>query len=162
MRANTANERWGGDTSAKDRPVRGAAPDVASILDVDREYRAAVVSAGVGDSLQGLSGSGRNVALPVLRTRRREWNFTATYSSSDACHALHRDRDWVVVRYDDGAGNRGGVTVVTGMRGPFRGRRILRSAETLPAPGCTVGGDSTAVADLREGAARPERAATAA
>lgn len=116
----------------------GGAPDIASILDVDREYRAAVANASLDQRYDSHLTPGSDVATPVLRTRRGEWSYTASYSNSETCHALHRDHDWVVVQYDNGRGDRGRVTVVTAMRGPVRGRRIVRDAESRP-PGKRLG-----------------------
>jgi hypothetical protein len=118
---------------ARPRGERGAtsasAPDVATLLDVDREYRE---SAGAG-TLPTIAPRRFNPEgaawLPVLHTARGDWHFTALYSNTARAHDLGRTRDWVVLYfYDDDHAERQ-CTVVTESRGSLAGRRVVRGRE---------------------------------
>jgi Holliday junction resolvasome RuvABC DNA-binding subunit len=103
-------------------------PTVSEILDVDREYRE-----------QGAKGMLRTIAprrfnpehkpwLPILHTHRVKRHYTALFSNTARAHAMERTRDWVVLYYDGGHGERQ-CTVITAQRGPLEGKRIVRGRE---------------------------------
>lgn len=103
-------------------------PKVSEILDVDREYRE-----------QGEKGLLRIIAprrfnpqheawLPVLHTHRGKRHYTALFSNTARAHAMGKTRDWVVLYYDGGKGERQ-CTVITSQRGPLEGKRIVRGRE---------------------------------
>lgn len=104
-------------------------PDVATILDVDREYRE---KAGTG-RLPAIAPRRFNpdgkAWLPVLHTQRGDWHFTALYSNTARAHELGKTRDWVVVFFYDDHHQEGQQTVVTETRGPLAGRRVVRGRE---------------------------------
>ncbi|MDX1431191.1 MAG: helix-hairpin-helix domain-containing protein [Gammaproteobacteria bacterium] len=106
-----------------------AAPTVATILDVDREYRR---KAGAG-ALPTITPRRFNPQgeswLPVLHTERGDWHFTALYSNTARAHQLGRTRDWVVIYYYDHGHHESQCTVVTETRGADRGRRVVRGRE---------------------------------
>lgn len=114
----------------RDRAV-GPEPDqpaVSEILEIDREYRE-----------QGASGRLRTIAprrfnrdhkawLPVFHTTRGKRHYTALFSNTARAHAMGRTRDWVILYYDGGQGERQ-CTVITSQRGPLDGKRIVRGRE---------------------------------
>lgn len=115
--------------SRVDRSVRGQAPAVEVLLDVDREYRR---RGGEGDlpliAPRRFNPDGK-AWLPVLHTERGGWHFTALFSNTARAHELGRTRDWVVVYYYDHDHQEHQCTVVTEFRGPLRGERVVRGRE---------------------------------
>jgi hypothetical protein len=67
--------------------------------------------------------------LPVLHTTRGDWHFTALFSNTARAHELGRERDWVVVYGEDATHGERQYTVVTALRGPLAGRRVVRGRE---------------------------------
>ncbi len=101
-----------------------AAPAVATLLEVDREYRSKAAAGQLQKIAPRRFNPEHEAWLPVLHTRREGWHFTALYSNTERAHDLHRTHDWVVVFYDDGQ-----CTVVTEYRGALKGRRVVRGRE---------------------------------
>ncbi len=103
-------------------------PAVAEILDVDREYRTMASE----DVLPRIAPRRFNPTgeawLPILHTMRGERHYTALFSNTARAHQMEKTRDWVVIYYDGGAGERQ-CTVITAERGPMEGRRIVRGRE---------------------------------
>jgi len=112
-------------------PVNLAAeqPSVETLLDVDREYRAAAAA----DTLPKIAPRRFNPKgeawLPVLHTRRGDWHFTALCSNTARAHELGRVHDWVVVYAEDKDHAERQYTVVTATTGPLAGRRVVRGRE---------------------------------
>jgi hypothetical protein len=104
-------------------------PELALILDVDREYREAAAAGKLPRIAPKRFNPEGRAWLPVLHTRRGEWHFTALFSNTARAHELHRTRDWVVIYYYDGDHREGQCTVVTQARGPLAGRRVVRGRE---------------------------------
>jgi protein-disulfide isomerase len=83
---------------------RGEEPSVATLLDVDREYRREA------DRLPKIAprrfNPQRRAWLPILHTERDRWHFTALFSNTALAHRLGRTRDWVVLYFqaDHGPG----------------------------------------------------------
>jgi DNA polymerase (family X) len=99
-------------------------PAVATLLEVDREYREKA-AAGQLQKIAPRRFNPEHVAwLPVLHARRDERHFTALYSNTERAHELHRTHDWVVIFFEDGH-----CTVVTEYRGALKGRRVVRGRE---------------------------------
>jgi len=102
-------------------------PSVESLLDVDREYRAAA------DTLPKIAPRRFNPKgeawLPVLHTRRGDWHFTVLFSNTARAHELGRVHDWVVVYAEDKDHAERQYTVVTATTGPLAGRRVVRGRE---------------------------------
>ena len=86
-----------------------ARPEVATLLEVDAEFR----------------GSHRS----ALRCSRAGWHFRAAYSGTDRAKRLGRDHDWVVIGFHDSGGRNGFATVVTETRGALAGERVVRGRE---------------------------------
>lgn len=111
------------------QPIAGAPlPDVAEIIDVDREYRQGAQNASLPKIAPRRFNAAHDAWLPVLHTRREQRQYTALFSNTARAHELGRTRDWVVL-YFDGPGGERQCTVITAMRGPMRGRRIVRGRE---------------------------------
>ncbi|MEJ2351467.1 MAG: helix-hairpin-helix domain-containing protein [Anaerolineales bacterium] len=103
-------------------------PDVATLLDVDKEYRR---KAGAGHlrKIAPKRFNPENEAwLPILHAERGPWNFTVLYSNTARAHELNRVYDWVVIYYDRD-GQESQCTVVTETHGPLEGRRVVRGRE---------------------------------
>jgi putative hydrolase len=118
-----------GKTRSQPRMVTGTGPAVATLLEVDREYRR---KAGQG-SLPLIAPKRFNPEgkpwLPILHTHRDEWHFTLLYSNTALAHELKRTDDWVVVYFYDDHHQEGQCTVVTETRGPMTGQRVVRGRE---------------------------------
>ena len=103
-------------------------PQVREILDVDREYR----EQAAGGLLRTIAPKRFNPEhkawLPVLHTHRGKRHYTALVSNTARAHAMGRTRDWVVLYYDGGQGERQ-CTVITSQRGPLVDMRIVRGRE---------------------------------
>lgn len=118
---------------ARMRPPRRAPrvvePPVELLLDVDREYRE---RAG-RDDLPTIAPRRFNPAgkawLPILHTRRGDWELTALYSNTARAHDLDRVFDWVVIYFHSDHAPEGQRTVVTETRGVLTGRRVVRGRE---------------------------------
>lgn len=110
------------------RPPEAAAPPVAELLDVDREYRE---KAGRG-RLRRIAPRRFNPEgdawLPILHTQRGDREYTALFSNTALAHRLGKTADWVVLYYDGGRGERQ-CTIVTESLGPLRGKRVVRGRE---------------------------------
>ena len=67
--------------------------------------------------------------LSILHTARGGWHFTALYSNTARAHDLRRVFDWVVIYFYDDDHREGQHTVVTEIRGPLAGKRVVRGRE---------------------------------
>lgn len=106
----------------------GPAPDVAEVLDVDREYRVQTEKGALPRIAPRRFNPANKAWLPVLHTRRGDRHYTALFSNTARAHELGRTHDWVVL-YFDGRGAERQCTVITAERGPLRGHRIVRGRE---------------------------------
>jgi len=107
----------------------GAVPDVAALLDVDREYRKKAAAGSLRTIAPKRFNPSGEAWLPVLHAQRGEWHFTALFSNTARAHELGRTRDWVVMYYYDGDHVEGQCTVVTETRGALAGQRVVRGRE---------------------------------
>jgi len=99
------------------------APAVATLLEVDREYRSKAATGQLQRIAPRRFNPEHEASLPVLHARRDGRHFTALYSNTERAHDLHRTHDWVVIFYD------GRCTVVTEYRGALKGMRVVRGRE---------------------------------
>lgn len=116
---------------ARIRPPRGNPtdePDVATLLDVDREYR----DKAARDVLHRIEPKRFNPTgeawLPVLHTSRGDWHFTALFSNTALAHRLGRTGDWVVIYFHRDNKPEGRRIVVT-ERHSAQLRRVVRGRE---------------------------------
>jgi hypothetical protein len=108
--------------------LQPALPSVAELLDVDREYRCKADDGLLRLIAPRRFNPKRQAWLPVLHTERGERHYTALFSNTAHAHRLGMTRDWVILYYDDGGGERQ-CTVITARRDPLKGRRIVRGRE---------------------------------
>jgi len=110
-------------------PAPGGGPEIAMLLEVDREYRDKA-DAGKLPTIapRRLNPEGQSW-LPVLHAHRGGWHFTALYSNTAQAHRLGKVRDWVVIYFYDHDHAEGQHTVVTETRGPLAGQRVVRGRE---------------------------------
>ena len=110
------------------RTVRQSAdgPDVATLLDVDRRYRAAAEAGRLPTIAPKRFNPSGESWLPILHY---EQHFTALYSNTARAHRLGKVEDWVVIYFYDADHDEGLHTVVTETRGPLGGKRVVRGRE---------------------------------
>jgi len=109
-------------------PPDPAAPSVAELLGVDREYRRKARAGKLSQIAPRRFNPRQEAWLPSLHTVRDGRRYTALFSNTERAHRLGRTHDWVVLYYDDGTGERQ-CTVVTGFQVPLQGRRVVRGRE---------------------------------
>lgn len=110
-------------------PPTEAAPAIEVLLDVDEEYRAKAQAGELPTIAPRRFNPRKEAWLPVLHTRRGPWHFTALYSNTARAHELGRSRDWVVLYFHGDDHLERQHTVVTEVRGPLAGRRVVRGRE---------------------------------
>ncbi len=103
-------------------------PPIAEVLDVDREYREKAARGKLRRIAPRRFNPHGEAWLPVLHTTRGMRHYTALFSNTARAHQLGKTRDWVVLYYDEGRGERQ-CTVITSQRGPLKGKRIIRGRE---------------------------------
>lgn len=111
------------------RRVPTGAPSVATLLDVDHEYRRRAAAGELPTVAPRRFNSEGKTWLPILHTARGEWHFTALFSNTARAHELGRTRDWVVIYYYDDGHRESQCTVVTETRGASKGLRVVRGRE---------------------------------
>ncbi len=120
--------RRGATEAGSARRADDAAPSVAELLDVDREYREKAKAGSLPRIAPRRFNPRREAWLPVLHTERGGRHYTALFSNTARAHELGKTHDWVVLYVDGGARERQ-YTVVTATRGPLAGRRVVRGRE---------------------------------
>jgi DNA polymerase (family X) len=105
-----------------------AVPSVSELLDVDREYREKAAAGELRLIAPRRFNPTGEAWLPVLHTRRGPRHYTALYSNTARAHRAGKTKDWVVLYYDDGSGERQ-HTVITATRGLLRGCRVVAGRE---------------------------------
>lgn len=109
-------------------PESHTEPNVAEILDVDREYREGAAAGNLRLIAPKRFNPERTFWLPVLHTNRGDRHYTALFSNTALAHELGKTNDWVIIYCDDGRVE-GQYTVVTVARGRMKGRRIVRGRD---------------------------------
>jgi DNA polymerase (family 10) len=112
-------------------PAVAAAP-VAELLDVDREYREKARAGQLRMIAPRRFNAAGRAWLPVLHTVRGARHYTALFSNSARAHRLGKTLDWVVIYGEDAIGEQQ-HTVITALRGPLRGQRVVAGREDEPA-----------------------------
>jgi len=109
----------------KEKPVE---PSVATILDVDQEYREKAAKNNLRKIAPKRFNPEGKAWLPILHTGRADWHFTVLFSNTAQAHKLNKTDDWVVIFYEkDGVEDQ--ATVVTEIRGDLKGKRVVRGRE---------------------------------
>jgi hypothetical protein len=114
-------------TEARERPPPER-PPVATLLDVDAEYRARAEAGNLRTIVPRRFNPDGKAWLPILHTEREGWSFHALYSNTARAHELGRTRDWVVIFWERD-GDEDQCTVVTEWQGTLAGRRVVRGRE---------------------------------
>jgi Holliday junction resolvasome RuvABC DNA-binding subunit len=109
-------------------PSDSEAAPVAELLDVDREYREQAAAGRLRCIAPRRFNPSHEAWLPVLHAERGTRHYTAMFSNTAHAHRLGTTRDWVILYYDGGRGERQ-CTVITAHREPLAGRRIVRGRE---------------------------------
>jgi hypothetical protein len=109
--------------------VPGAKPSVATLLDIDRDYRRAAEAGELRLIAPRRFNPNHEAWLPILHADRDGWSFTALYSNTSVAHELGRTHDWVIVYYHQPNQPDGQATIVTERTGSQRGRRVVRGRE---------------------------------
>ena len=110
-------------------PRAAAAPAVAELLAVDRQYREQAAKGGLPTIAPRRFNPSGAAWLPVMHVTRDGWQYTALYSNTARAHQLDRTRDWVVLYYYDDDHVEGQNTIVTETHGALAGRRVVRGRE---------------------------------
>jgi putative hydrolase len=118
-----------GRPRVRQQPAESAGPSVATLLDVDAEYRRAVAANELPLLAPRRFNPEHKAWLPVLHTDRDGWHFTALFSNTARAHELGRTHDWVVLYFYGSDHREGQRTVVTETYGPVQGRRVVRGSE---------------------------------
>jgi len=103
-------------------------PDVATLLDVDLEYRNKAKAGELRKIAPRRFNPENQAWLPILHTSRNDWDFTVLFSNTARAHDLNKTNDWVVIYYEQ-EGHEDQATVVTASHGPLEGKRIVRGRE---------------------------------
>jgi DNA polymerase (family X) len=103
-------------------------PSVGELLDVDREYREKAAAGSLRMIAPRRFNPTGEAWLPVLHTQRGSRHYTALFSNTPRAHQRGTTRDWVILYYDDGGGERQ-CTVITAQRDTLKGKRIVRGRE---------------------------------
>ena len=111
--------------SDRQRPSK---PPVELLLDVDAEYRHKAEAGDLPTIAPNRFNPDKEAWLPILRSQRGDWKFTALYSNTAQAHKLNTTHDWVVIYFNQGEGE-DQSTVVTEHDGPLAGRRVVRGRE---------------------------------
>ena len=104
-------------------------PSVASILEVDAEYRAKAEAGELRRITPRRFNPEGKAWLPVYHTEKDGWSFPALFSNTARAHRLDKTHDWVVIFYERD-GHEDQCTVVTEHEGPGAGRRVVRGRES--------------------------------
>ena len=105
------------------------APPIADLLAVDREYREKARLGSLPTIAPRRFNPHGEAWLPVMHAKRGQWHYTALFSNTERAHRLGRTRDWVVIYFYDDDHREGQRTVVTEIRGPSAGLRVIRGME---------------------------------
>jgi putative hydrolase len=111
-------------------PAGGTRPSVATLLDIDAEYRRAAAAGELRRIAPRRFNPGHEAWLPILHRERDGWAFTALYSNTALAHELGRTHDWVIVYYHQPHQPDGQATIVTERTGHLRGQRVVRGRES--------------------------------
>ena len=110
------------------RIVRRSAFSAALLLEIDREYREQAAAQRL-PKVAPLRFNPTGAAwLPVLRTERHGFRFTAHFVNTANSHQFGHAHDWVVIRSDT-KGIFGLWTIVTAAAGECRGKRVVKGLE---------------------------------
>ncbi len=108
-------------------------PPIGDLLEVDREYQSGARAGTLRKITPRRFNPHRQAWLPVLHTKKGQWDYTALFSNTARAHELGKTRDWVVI-YFQSDHRAGQCTVVTAGLGPLKGKRVVRGREVECGP----------------------------
>jgi len=111
------------------QPMTRSQPSVATLLDVDREYREKAARGALKKIAPRRFNPTGEAWLPILHTERNDWSFTVLFSNTQRAHELQKTGDWVVVYFHTDSEPEGQCTIVTSRTGTLAGRRVVRGRE---------------------------------
>ena len=107
-----------------------AEPSVSLLLKIDEMYRQRAAAGELPRIAPRRFNPEGEAWLPIMRTTRDGWEFTALFSNTAQAHRLEKTDDWVVIYFRPaGDGTERQRTVVTETRGPQAGQRVVRGRE---------------------------------
>ena len=124
--SRSAQRRMRQRTAEKDK--RDKEPPVELLLDIDQTYRRKAEQGKLKTIAPKRFNPEGKSWLPVMKTERRGWKFTALFSNTARAHKRGKTNDWVVLYYEKD-GRQRQCTVITAERGKLKGRRIVRGRE---------------------------------
>jgi hypothetical protein len=101
---------------------------VALLLAVDAEYRRRAEAGDLPKLAPRRFNPTQEAWLPVMRTEQDGWVMTALFSNTARAHEAGKTNDWVVIYYQK-HGPEQQCTLVTGLRGSLKGKRVIRGRE---------------------------------
>ena len=104
-------------------------PPVSMLLNVDSEYRSSAAAGQLRLIAPRRFNPSGEAWLPILHTRRDDWEFTVLYSNTARAHRLGRIHDWIVVYYHTDDLPEDQCTIVTETHGPLEDLRVVRGRE---------------------------------
>jgi hypothetical protein len=107
---------------------RGKNPPVEIILAIDSEYRERAEKGELHQIAPRRFNPAGEAWLPILKTKRDRWSFTALFSNTARAHKLEATQDWVVLYYSQNS-EKNQCTVVTQKGGALDGQRVIRGRE---------------------------------
>jgi putative hydrolase len=116
------------DRLRRPTPHQPGDPPVDELLDVDREYRAGVLTDALPKIAPRRFNPNHDAWLPILHTERDGRHYTALFSNTARAHELGKTADWVVLYHEAPYGGRP-YTVITSNKGPLQSKRIVRGRE---------------------------------
>jgi len=128
-------QAWLAQVMGRRRPEPRAHEPVAEatvtlLLQIDRLYREKAEAGELPTIAPKRFNPEGEAWLPIMHVTRGGWHFTALYSNTARAHQLQRTRDWVVIYCYDDQHHESQHTVVTEIRGPLTGQRVVRGRES--------------------------------
>ena len=116
-------------TAPPDRPNQHPwRPPVAQLLEIDAEYLAKAQQGALVKLAPRRFNPGHEAWLPVMHLTRDGVRFTALFSNTARAHHLNATHDWVVIYWGHDH-QESQCTVVTELKGPLAGKRVVRGRE---------------------------------
>ncbi len=128
-RLRRAARRRSRERTAADDETRPPQPAVATLLEVDADYRRRAEAGQLHRIVPRRFNPSGKAWLPILNTDRNGWAFTVLFSNTARAHQLGTTHDWVVIYFERDGRAEDQCTVVTEQQGPLAGRRVIRGRE---------------------------------
>jgi DNA polymerase (family X) len=103
-------------------------PSISLLLEIDAEYRRRAEADDLLKIAPRRFNPDNKEWLPVMHTKRQGWLFTVLFSNTAQAHQLGKTHDWVVIYYER-KNKEQQNTIVTELRGPLKGNRVVRGRD---------------------------------